>query len=128
MKSQYLDIKENKGIYPVSGSGATTGDVIVDTLGYERALIVCQSGALTTDTPFQLMHGDDSALSDAAAVADADLNGSEPTFLAATDNEIAIFEYVGTKRYLRIDTTAGAGLISACILLLNPRHKPAQSQ
>lgn len=128
MRAQYLDIKEYQGIYPVSASGATTGDKIVDMSGYERALIVCLSGALTTDTPFQLVHGDAANLSDAAAVADSDLNGSEPTLLEATDNEIAIFEYIGKKRYIRIDTTAGAGLTAACILLLGSRHKPEQSQ
>ena len=128
MRSTYLDCSPKAAIYPASlGAGAKTGDAIVDTQGFERALIVIQSGALTVDMPFQLMEGDASNLSDAAAVADADLNGSEPTLLEATDNEIAVFEYIGTKRYLRVDTTTGTGLASVSILLFKARHQPVPS-
>ena len=127
MRSLYKDALPKLSIYPASlGAGAKTGDAIVDTLGYERALIICISGALTVDMPFQLMDGDAANLSDAAAVADANLIGSEPTLLEATDNEIATFEYIGKKRYLRVDTTAGTGLGAAMILLIKGRHKPAQ--
>lgn len=126
-RSKYLDCSPQQGIYPFSASGAKTGDKIVDTQGFERALIVCMSGAITVDAAFQLMHGDQSNLSDAAAVPDADLNGSEPTLLEATDNEIAVFEYKGNKRYLRLDTTGSTGLIAGCILLFSARHKPVPS-
>ena len=128
MYPQWLDIKENTGLYPVTLSGAANGDTIVDMQGYERALVVCFSGAVTTDVVFELKHGDASNLSDAAAVGAADLNGTEPTLAAATDNEVAIFEYTGNKRYIRIDATAGAGIAGAVILLYKGRHKPYQSQ
>ncbi len=75
--------------------------------------------------PFQLMHGDAANLSDAAAVPDADLIGSEPEGEADTDNEIFSFGYRGSKRYLRVDTTAGTGLAFAAILKGIPRHGPA---
>ena len=75
--------------------------------------------------PFQLMEGDESDLSDEAAVADADLLGSEPTLLEATDNEVKTFGYVGSKRYLRVDTTAGTGIGWAVIVKGTPRHAPA---
>jgi len=127
MRSLYKDALPKYSIYPASlGAGAKTGDAIVDTLGYERALIICGSGALTVDMPFQLMHGDAANLSDAAAVPDADLNGTEPTLLEATDNEIKTFEYKGKKRYLRVDTTTGTGIAFAAILLIRPRHAPVQ--
>ena len=127
MRSLYKDALPKYSIYPASiGAAAKTGDAIVDTLGYEHALIICGSGAITVDMPFQLMHGDAANLSDAAAVADADLNGTEPTALEATDNEIFTFEYTGTKRYLRLDTTLGTGLAFGAILLINPRHAPVQ--
>lgn len=125
MRSLYKDSEPKLSIYPASlGAGAKTGDAIVDMLGYEKALIICISGALTVDMPFQLMHGDASNLSDAAAVPDADLNGTEPTLLEATDNEIKTFEYIGAKRYLRVDTTTGTGIAGAAILLIKPRHMP----
>jgi len=127
MRSLYKDALPKYSIYPASlGAGAKTGDAIVDTLGYETALIICGTGAITVDMPFQLMEGDDSALGDAAAVADANLIGTEPTGESDDDNEIFTFEYVGTKRYLRVDTTAGTGLGFAAILLINPRHAPVQ--
>lgn len=126
MKDLYHDYLPEYSIYPASlGAAAKEGDAIVDLQGYEGALIVCGSGALTVDMPFQLMHGDDDALSDAAAVPDADLLGSEPTLLEATNNEIKTFGYIGTKRYLRVDTTAGTGIAFAAIIKGIPRHAPA---
>jgi len=127
MRSLYKDALPKYSIYPASiGAGAKTGDAIVDTLGYQNALIICGSGAITVDMPFQLMHGDAANLSDGAAVPDADLNGLEPTAESDTDNEIFTFEYIGTKRYLRLDTTSGTGLAFGAILLINPRHAPVQ--
>ena len=126
MKDLYHDFKPEYSIYPASlGAAAKTGDAIVDLQGFEGALIVCGSGDLTVDMPFQLMHGDDPALADAAAVPDTDLVGEEPTLLEATDNEIKSFSYVGTKRYLRVDTTAGTGIGWAAIIKGRPRHAPA---
>lgn len=125
MKDLYHDIIAVQGIYPASiGAGAKTGDVITDLLGFEGALIICMSGAITVDMPFQLVHGDAANLSDAAAVPDTDLIGLEPTLLQATDNEIKVFGYKGNKRYLRVDTTAGTGLAAAAILKCFPRHAP----
>lgn len=122
LKNDYLP---KYSIYPASlGAGAKTGDAIVDLQGFEGAMIVCGSGALTVDMPFQLMHGDEANLSDAAAVPDTDLVGTEPTLLEATDNEIKHFSYIGNKRYLRVDTTAGTGLGFAAIILGRPRHAP----
>ena len=126
MKDLYHDFKPEYSIFPASlGAGAKEGDAIVDLQGFEGALIVCGSGDLTVDMPFQLMHGDDAALSDAAAVPDSDLVGTEPTLLEATDNEIKSFGYIGSKRYLRVDTTTGTGIAFAAILKGFPRHAPA---
>jgi len=126
MKDLYHDLKPEYSIYPASlGAAAKEGDAIVDLQGFEGALIVCGSGDLTVDMPFQLMHGDDAALSDAAAVPDSDLVGTEPTLLEATDNEIKSFGYIGSKRYLRVDTTTGTGIAFAAILKGFPRHAPA---
>ena len=126
MKDLYHGLLAAYSIYPAAlGAGAKTGDAIVDLQGFEGALIICGSGALTVDMPFQLMEGDESDLSDEAAVADADLLGSEPTLLEATDNEVKTFGYVGSKRYLRVDTTAGTGIGWAVIVKGTPRHAPA---
>lgn len=123
----YRNLLAAYSIYPASlGAAAKTGDAIVDLQGYEGALIICGSGALTVDMPFQLMHGDAANLSDAAPVPDSDLVGLEPTLLQATDNEIKTFAYKGSKRYLRVDTTTGTGVAFAAILKGFPRHAPVQ--
>ena len=124
MRDLYHNLKAEHSIYPASLSGAKTGDAIIDLKGYDGALIICYSGAITTDTVFQLMHGDASNLSDAAAVPDSDLIGTEPTLMEATDNEVKTFGYKGAKRYLRVDTTAGAGIAGAVIVKGFPRHAP----
>jgi len=125
MRDLYHDFLAEYSIYPAAlGAAAKEGDAIVDLQGFEGALIICGSGALTVDMTFQLMHGDESDLSDAAAVPDADLLGSEPTLLEATDNEIATFGYIGSKRYLRVDTTLGTGIGFAAIVKGKPRHGP----
>ena len=128
MKELYHDALPKYSIYPAAlGAGAKTGDAIVDRAGYEEVLIICGSGAITVDMPFQLMHGDDDDLvDDGVAVPDTDLVGTEPTLLEATDNQIKTFSYIGTKRYLRVDTTAGTGIGFAVILLHGPRHAPVQ--
>jgi len=125
MRDLYHDFLAEYSIYPAAlGAGAKTGDAIVDLQGFEGALIICGSGAITVNMTFQLMEGDDAALADAAAVSDDDLLGSEPTLDQAVDNEIATFGYIGRKRYLRVDTTVGTGIGWAAIVKGKPRHAP----
>lgn len=125
MKDLYHDYVVEHSIYPADHAAAKGGDAIIDLQGFEGALVICYSGLLTTDTVFALEHGDESDLSDAADVPDSDLLGSEPTLLAATDNEVETFGYIGSKRYLRVKTTAGAGIAGAKIMKGIPRHAPA---
>ena len=126
MKDLYHDYLAEHSLYPVSLAGAANGDAIIDLQGFEGALIVCYTGAITVDTVFELKHGDDSGLTDAEAVPDSDLLGSEPTFLNATeDDTVKTFGYIGSKRYLRVDATAGTGIAGAMILKGIPRHAPA---
>jgi len=125
MRDLYHDFFAAYSILPAAlGAAATTGDYIIDLQGFEGALIIVGTGVITVDMPFQLMHGDDSALGDEEAVPDADLLGSEPTLLEATDNEIKTFGYVGNKRYLRVDTTGGTGIGWAVIVKGIPHHAP----
>ena len=123
MKDLYHNLLAAHSIYPAAlGAAAKTGDAYVDLAGFEGALIICYSGALTADMPFQLMHSDDHVTF--TAVDDADLLGLEPTLLQATDNEVKTFGYKGNKRYLRVDTTTGTGIAGAMIVKGFPRHAP----
>ena len=124
MKDLYHDLKPEYSIYPAAlGAGAKTGDAYVDLAGFNGALVLCGSGALTVDMPFQLMESDDHSTWN--AVADDDLIGTEPTLLQATDNELKSFGYRGIKRYLRVDTLSGTGIAWAAIVKGAPRHAPA---
>lgn len=98
----------------INANGTTNGNVI-DRLGFEGLEFIIQSGTLTTGTFTPLIeHGDVANLSDAAAVDDVDLLGTESdaAFAATDDNKVKKIGYVGLKRYVRLsivgaDTAAG---------------------
>jgi GH18 family chitinase len=97
---------------PVTLTNANTAQVgqIIDMVDLMSLEFVIAAGALTdagmTLTPL-VEEGDDAALSDAAAVADADLLGTEAlaTFTQADDDTVKTVGYVGTKRYVRLTLT-----------------------
>lgn len=120
-------------------TAAADGDVIVDLQGYRGAMIVIASGTIADGTAytFELKHGDAADLSDKAAVADADLvpggptaGDLEPAFVAADDNHLHWFGYMGNKRYLRVDlaTVTGSpstgGHFIGIVVPTSPRHAP----
>lgn len=111
----------------------TTAQVgqIIDHLGYDKALYVILTGSIAdVDATFTVLleEGDASNLSDAAAVADADMvsqSSSAPETAAGfqfdDDNEVRKLAYVGTKRYTRLTITpvanaSAAVLAAACVL------------
>tara|TARA_R110002020_G_scaffold154083_1_gene333597 strand:- start:174 stop:584 length:411 start_codon:yes stop_codon:yes gene_type:complete len=109
----------------------TTNGNIIDTRGYESILFVMQSATLTdgTYTPL-IQEGDDSGLSDAAAVADADLTDTEAdqAFAATDDNATKKIAYVGSKRYVRLNivsaSTSSGGTLGAVAILGHPLAAP----
>jgi hypothetical protein len=135
MRDMYHDMKTEVSLNMQALTAAANGDAIIDLQGFQGARIEISSGTITDGTSyeFELKEGNDSGLSDVAAVVDADLIGSEPTFLVADDNKIKTFSYVGTKRYLRIDlkTVVGSpstgGVFEGRVIKGHPRHKPAQT-
>ncbi len=78
--------------------------------------------------------GDDSGLSDNAAVADAFLLGTEAgaAFTFTNDDEVRKIGYTGPKRYLRLTITpslnTGNADLSAVAVLSGSRKKPHSSQ
>lgn len=128
---------------PVSGAADNTAQVgqIIDHQGFDRAAYLILLGSIAdADATFTVLleEGDQSNLSDAAAVADADMvsqtSGTAPETAAGfqfdDDNEVRKVAYIGSKRYTRLTITpannAGAWLIAACCVLTQPN--PANTQ
>jgi hypothetical protein len=83
---------------------------IIDHQGYGSALYLINLGALTDadmTAVVLLEEGDESNLSDNAAVADKDMNGTEAAagFTFTNDGEIRKLGYKGSKRYTRLTIT-----------------------
>lgn len=88
---------------PVNGTG-------VDLAGYDAAMAVIDTGTITGaggTLTFEVQESSDNVTF--TAVADADLDGTEPAVAAANDNTVYEIGYRGIKRYLRVSITAKAG-------------------
>ncbi len=132
----YNTIKAVPSIAPVVITNANTAQVgaVVDRLGYEGVLYVVQTGTLSdadATTTFLMEHGDASNLSDAAAVPDSELFGTEAGSAVTFTNDGVTRKlgYRGTKRYTRLTITpaandAGSIPISAMCLLTGSRKGP----
>lgn len=116
----------------VSDNTAQVGQII-DTQGYKSLTFVINTGSIAdADATFAVLveHGDVSNLSDAAAVADSGLLGTEALagFQFDDDNEVRKIGYVGGKRYVRLTITpsanASAALLGAVAILGHPGQAP----
>ena len=108
-------------------SNTTTVGEIIDTADYDGGVsILLFSGTITDGTYTPLLEeGDDSALSDAAVVADIDLyrkgvatgQEADAAFILTDDDTIKKLAYIGTKRYIRLSIvsagTSSGGFMSA---------------
>jgi hypothetical protein len=124
-----------RAISPVAGAADNTPFVseIIDTKGFDSLTFVISTGALPdADATFTVLveDGDAANLSDAAAVADENLLGTEAQagFTFADDNETRKIGYVGFKRYVRLTITpasnTGASLVSAVAILGHAHLEP----
>lgn len=100
-----------------------------DLRGFEAATVLVQVGDYTDGTfPIVVEESDDDATF--AAVADADLDGTEPSIDAAGDaDSVFALGYLGSKRFLRVAIsgstpgTTGAEL-AAAIVKGDPKYAP----
>jgi len=123
-----------RAISPVTVSNNdNTDSQIIDGRGYSSVLYVINVATVAdTDATFTpvLFHGDNSVLSDAEEVADAQLHGTEAaaTFSIADNNAVYMLEYAGTKRYTRLRiapaNNTGAATFSAIAIKGYPQYKP----
>lgn len=134
MKDMMNKIHVARVISPVSEAGTTAlVGQIIDKKGFESLTYVIATGSIAdADATFTVLleEGADSGLSDATAVADADLLGTGVLagFQFDDDNETRKLGYIGSKRYTRLTITpvanASAALISAVAILGHPAIAP----
>ncbi len=118
------------------GTDTTTNGDVIDTQGYEAVSFFFQTGTITDgDYTVLIQEGDESDLSDASAVADADLlpagtgQEADASFDADTgDNQVSKIGYRGTKRYVRFNVvstnTSTGGTVGAIAILEYPDEAP----
>ena len=128
MRDQYNKLHIVRALSPVSGAGDNTAQVsqIIDRSGFDALTFAIALGSLAdADATFAVTmdEGDDSGLSDAAAVAAGDLLGTYAGagFKFDSDDSIRKIGYKGTKRYVRLTITpsanTGAWLVSVVAIL-----------
>ena len=116
----------------LSGTSDLTGETI-DTKGYSAVEFILSTDAIAAgslDAQLLVQEGDEDDLSDAAAVADAFLIGTEAdTAIAETDDKAS--KRIGlriTKRYCRANLTVtandGTDVVSCVALLGGNRYLP----
>ena len=134
MRDLMNNVNIKRVLSPVSVAD-TTAQVgqIIDRQGYDSLTYVIATGSIAdADATFTVLleEGDVSNLSDAAAVADADLIGTEvlAAFQFDDDNECRKLGYRGAKRYTRLTITpvanASAALLAAVAVLGHPAQAP----
>jgi hypothetical protein len=115
-------------------SDTTTVGIIIDTSGFESVEFVILSGFLRDGAYVPLIQdGDDSGLSDAAAVSDTFLLGTESaaSFASTDDDKTKRIGYVGKKRYVRLSIVSTSvldgGYLSAVAIKGNPSNAPTSA-
>lgn len=134
MKDLHNKIHVVRAISPVVVTDNTAQvSQIIDRKGYRALEFVIALGTLSdadATTVVLVEEGDAANLSDAAAVADADLIGTEllAAFQFDDDNEVRKIGYKGSKRYVRLTITpsnnTGNIPVSAVAILGHPAIGP----
>ena len=134
MRDLHNNIHVLRVISPVSVADNTAQvGQIIDRQGYHSLEYVIATGSIAdADATFAVLleESDDSGMSGATAVADADLIGTEAlaAFQFDDDNETRKLDYTGLKRYTRLTITpsanASAALLSAVAVLGHPASAP----
>lgn len=126
-----IDVKRVISPVSVADTTAQVGQVI-DRQGYGAVTYLIATGSIAdADATFTvLLEESDASGSGYAAVADADLLGTEALagFQFDDDNECRKLGYIGNKRYTRLTVTpvanASAALLSAVAVLSSPAIAP----
>ncbi len=99
-----------QAIIPAAYTAATDGEII-DTIEFNSLTFAVNTGAFTTDVVLTLLEGDESDMSDAAAVDSDDIIGTLAAPAAA--NTVEWFGYIGKKRYVQLSIVSGDATLGA---------------
>ena len=136
LKDLFNKIDARRVLVPSAGPSDNTAQVgqIIDHKGARSVTYLIGLGSLAdADVTFAVLleEGDDASLTDAAAVADADLIGTEvaAAFRFDDDNEVRKLGYKGTKRYSRLtitpaNNTSAAALTALAVLEMDYQPAP----
>ncbi len=136
MRDLINNVDVRRAISPVNAGSGDTAIVsqIIDRQGYDSLAFFIATGSLSdANATFTVLveDGDDSDLvDDGAAVADANLNGTEAlaSFAFGDDDEVRKIGYRGSKRYVRLTITpssnTGDVYVSAVAVLGHPAAAP----
>lgn len=134
MRDLYNNLAIRRAISPVSVADNTAQvSQIIDRQGFDSLVFGIAIGSVAdADATFTVLveDGNDSGLSDAAAVAGSELNGTEAAagFQFDSDNQTRKIGYNGIKRYVRLTITpannASAALLSAVAILGHASLQP----
>lgn len=136
MRDEFDCLALKRGISPAVVTNANTPFVsqILDTQGLESATFALLTGSLSdANVTFTVLaeEGDNSALSDNTAIADANLLGTEAlaTPLFTDDNKVFKLGFIDTKRYIRVTVTPAGNdagdIYIAGLWITEPLIKPA---
>lgn len=127
-----IDVKRVISPVSVADNTAQVGQII-DRKGFDGLTYLIATGSLAdADATFTVLleHGDAANLSDAVAVPDDDLIGTEALagFVFSDDDKCRKLGYKGAKRYTRLTITpaanASAALLCAVAVLSSPMLMP----
>lgn len=132
-------LKFSRGISPAAAVTDDTAFVsqIIDCANFAATEFVWLAGSIAdVDVTFTLLveHGDNASLTDAAAVPDAQLIGTEANGapLLSSDNQVGKIGYKGTKRYVRVTITpannTGNIFLAGVWVQGSPRTVPQSTQ
>jgi hypothetical protein len=121
-----LAIRES--IRPAVHSAATVTGEVVDTRGFDSAMVAVAVGAVAAsgNVTLKLQHSETTSGGDFSDVTAADLVGAFPAALLT--NTAFRVGYTGPRRYLRVFGTLNSGTsvaYSAAVVLGSPAQAPA---
>lgn len=101
-----------QAIIPAAYAAADDGEII-DSVDFNSLTFAINIGAVTSTVTLTLLEGDESDMSDAAAVSADDIIGELTTILTTDANSVKWLGYIGKKRYVQLSIVSGDATFGA---------------